>query len=361
MRPHPAPPIKIGVVGATGYTGIELLRVLARHPLAQLVACFSSLQTATKSPTITRAVPALSNIVEDVPLLPAEQNSIAATGCDVVFLCIDHAHAHDLAPHLLEAGLIVVDLSAGFRLTDPTEYDAYYGFSHTRPDLLATRAYGLCEFERNAIRRSDLIACPGCYPTAAALALRPLIQADVVDTNQTVIVDATSGVSGAGRTPTDRTHFCSVSQSPYGVLGHRHTPEITQAISSDVLFTPHLGPYDRGILSTAHAALRPGTTEPHVREVFEAAYADEPFVRLLPAGAYPSVAAVVRTNFADIGLAFDERRGRVIVFSAIDNLLKGAAGQAVQCMNTRLGTDETLGLLGVSAAEHRHADYGVAP
>ena len=205
--------------------------------------------------------------------------------------------------------------------------------------------YGLAEHNRGAISETNLIAVPGCYPTSAILALRPLVEAGVLESGATPIIDSVSGVSGAGRSPKLGSLFCEVSHQPYGVFSHRHQPEIDQHAGIETIFTPHLGPFDRGILSTIHARLAAGVTEADLRELYRKRYADEPFIRLLDSGIWPSVGAVENTNFCDIALAVDEAKRHLIVVTAIDNLLKGAAGQAVQCFNIRMGFVETIGLL----------------
>ena len=262
-----------------------------------------------------------------------------------MFLATPHEASHDLAPPLLERGVAVFDLSAAFRLPDPRDYPTHYGFEHRHPELLARAAYGLAELNAEAIAASDLVAMPGCYPTSVILPLRPLSDADLIDPASPVIVDATSGVSGAGRSPSPRTIFSEVSLEAYGVFSHRHEPEIATHGAAEIVFTPHLAPFDRGILSTIHIPLRRGVDQAQLRETLEATYADAPFVRLLPAGEWPSVASVARTNFCDIGLAVHPKRPHAIVSSAIDNLVKGAAGQAVQCFNLRFGFDPAEALL----------------
>jgi N-acetyl-gamma-glutamyl-phosphate reductase len=246
---------------------------------------------------------------------------------------------------LLAAELVVIDLSAAFRLHNAADYPAHYGFEHPAAHLLQRAVYGLPEFNRARIAESDLIACPGCYPTSVALALKPLAAANLIRTDRPVIVDSASGVSGAGRSPAVKSLFCEVSFQPYNALKHRHQPEMRQETGCTVLFTPHLLPLDRGIVSTIHAELADGVTEAQVRAWLQRIYEGESFVRLLPAGEWPSVGGVERTNFCDIGLAVDEATRHLLLVSSIDNLVKGASGQAVQCMNVRFGLPETMGLL----------------
>jgi N-acetyl-gamma-glutamyl-phosphate reductase len=242
--------------------------------------------------------------------------------------------------------LRVLDLSGGFRLRDAALYPKVYGFEHGHPELLETAVYGLPELNRAQIASARLVAVPGCYPTSAILPLAPLVRAGAVARGTRPIIDSTSGVSGAGRTPTAKTHFCEISLQPYNVLKHRHNPEIDLHAGVPVVFTPHLGAFDRGILSTIHVELSEGWNAARVGATLRGAYGAEPFVRLRAPDQWPSVGAVRETNFCDIGWAVDEPRRHLIVVSAIDNLVKGAAGQAIQCMNIVCGLPETLGLDG---------------
>ena len=281
----------------------------------------------------------------DMEVHAADLGEIAALKPAVVFLATPHEVSHDLAPALLDMGAIVIDLSAAFRLKDAAVFQQHYGFPHHHAKLLAQAVYGLPEINRDKIADADLIAAPGCYPTAAILPLHPLVNAGAIAEGWRPIVDSTSGVSGAGRAAVLKSHFCEVSLQPYNVFAHRHTPEISEHAGALVIFTPHLGAYDRGILSTIHIQLRKDWSAARINEIFVNNYGNEPFIRLLPGGKWPSVAAVRNTNFCDIGWAVDETSHHLIVVSAIDNLLKGASGQAVQCMNIRLGIAETAGLL----------------
>jgi N-acetyl-gamma-glutamyl-phosphate reductase len=240
---------------------------------------------------------------------------------------------------------VVVDLSAAFRLKDTEVFERTYGFAHGHAGLLERAAYGVPEVNRARIAKADLIACGGCYATSAVVPLVALARAGAIDTSSEPIVDAISGVSGAGRGPTQAVHFCEVSVQPYKALSHRHGPEMAEQVGAHVHFTPHLGCYERGIVSTIHARLAPGWTGLRVREALSKAWAKEPFVRLLPDGHWPSAAGCERTNYCDVGLTSDDGRRHLLVVSALDNLVKGAAGQAVQCMNIRLGFPETEGLL----------------
>ena len=337
-----SPPLRAVVVGARGYSGAEVVRLLSQHAGVNLVGVFGS---AHASGDLADHVPSLRNVV-DLELQPFSLDSIAALAPDAVFLATPHAFSHDVAAALLKLGTVVLDLSGAFRLNDPLAYSTTYGFEHVEHDLLHAAAYGMAEINAPAIAEANLVAVPGCYPTASVLGIRPALDAQCLDTTTPIIIDATSGVSGAGRTLSSRSHFCEVSHRPYGVLNHRHQPEIEQALDDTaVIFTPHLGPYDRGIVATIHARLQPGVDADALQQIYTDAYANAPLVRLRPTGDWPGVADVAHTPFCDIAFAVDTERAHLIVISAIDNLLKGAAAQAVQCMNIRFGLPETLGLV----------------
>jgi N-acetyl-gamma-glutamyl-phosphate reductase len=346
--------LRVAIVGAAGYSGAELASLLLLHPQVEIVGVFGSAKRDASQPQVFGEVFPRFRGRLDLPLLPGGASEILACRPDVVFLATPHEASVELAPGLLEGGAVVLDLSAAFRLRDAGLYPAFYGFEHARPELLASAVYGLPEMHREQIRGANLIAVPGCYPTSAILPLAPLVRAGAIAADGAAgtgrlrrpIVDSTSGVSGAGRKAEQRLLFCEVSQSAYGIFKHRHQPEIDAYAGTATLFTPHLGPYERGILSTIHVDLAPGWTAARVRGAIEAAYAGERFVRLLPKGTFPSVADVRGTNFCDIGVAVDEAWSHAIIVSAIDNLTKGAAGQAVQCMNIRMGFDEATALSG---------------
>jgi N-acetyl-gamma-glutamyl-phosphate reductase len=324
----------VAVAGATGFTGQELLRILARHPHVSIAAATSSGTTAT------RTLPALARLWSgsitplDIELLARES--------DLVFLALPDKAAAEFAPRLVDAGVRVIDLSGAFRLHDAALRQRWYPETGALPNGLA---YGLTEFFRDEVRAARLVANPGCYPTAALLALKPLVDAGVLLPNADVIVDAKSGVSGAGKTPTERTHFSEVyaSLSAYGVLGHRHGAEIEQGLGGPVTFTPHLLPIDRGILETIYVRVAPGTTEEALGDIYAATFTNDTFVRVV-GSALPEIKHVTHTNFCDIGWRVDAS-GRVVIVSVIDNLLKGASGQAVQNMNVMIGAPETAGLL----------------
>lgn len=350
--------IRACIIGATGYAGAELVDLLSGHDDVDLVALFGSDAQSqcggrSKGQTFDTAFPRYRSQV-NLPILPTTSNSVISHGVDAVFLATPHEVSHDLVPELLAANMVVFDLSAAFRLRDQRMYVEHYGFTHMHPNLLCRAVYGLAERNAMRIAHADLIAVPGCYPTSVILPLSPLIDAGLLDLGHAIIADCTSGVSGAGRAPALKSLFCEVSFQPYGVLSHRHTPEIEQHVVGDsahnphIVFTPHLAPYDRGIVSTIHARLSQGVTEYDLRSTLHEAYDRQPFVRMLPGGAaagriWPSVNAVRCTNFCDIGLAVDQSRSHLVIVSAIDNVRKGAAGQAVQCMNIRFGFHQTKG------------------
>jgi N-acetyl-gamma-glutamyl-phosphate reductase len=328
-------PVRVGIAGATGYAGQELLRLLARHPAASIAAAMSSGAGAG-----ARRLPALSRLWDgDIEPLDADR---LARDADVVFLALPDAAAAQHAPALAAAGVRVIDLSGAFRLQDGSARARWYPETRDLPEGVA---YGLTEREHEGIRAARLVANPGCYPTAALLALAPLADAGLLQPGADVVVDAKSGVSGAGKTPSERTHFseCHGSVAAYAVFEHRHTPEIEQGVGRPVTFVPHLVPLDRGILATMYVRLRPGTTSDLVERVYERAYEKAPFVRLT-GSALPEIKHVVHTNFCDIGWNVDTT-GRAVLVTVIDNLVKGAAGQAIQNMNVMLGLDETAGLL----------------
>jgi N-acetyl-gamma-glutamyl-phosphate reductase len=328
--------IRAGIAGATGYAGQELVRLLARHPRATL-----TMATASQATSTPRRLPALARIW-DGEVAPLDIRALAGAS-EVVFLALPEASSAEIAPQLLADGVRVVDLSGAFRLRDDAARARWYPATGALPDGVA---YGLTEFELDAIRSARLLSNPGCYPTASLLALLPLARRGLLVPGADIVVDAKSGISGAGKAPSERTHFCENhgSVAAYGVFGHRHTPEMEQALGQCVTFVPHLVPLDRGILSSIYARLVPGTTAEAVADAFEQVYADAPFVRLT-GGALPEIKHVAHTNFCDLGWKVDEAHGRVFVASAIDNLVKGAAGQAIQNFNVMFGLDERAGLL----------------
>jgi N-acetyl-gamma-glutamyl-phosphate reductase len=327
-------PVRVAIAGATGFAGQELLRWLAGHPYARVTAAMSS---SPDGPT--RSLPALARIWDGV-IEPFSAARLAEEA-DVVFLALPEEAAAAVAPALVERGVRVIDLSGAFRLRDAAAREKWY--PATRLGAL-TPVYGLTERNYDAIRGAQLVTNPGCYPTAALLALEPLAEAGLLAGE--IVIDAKSGISGAGKKPTDRTHFSENhgSVSAYGVFGHRHQPEIEQELGAAVTFVPHLVPLDRGILETIYARVRPGTTSAAVADVMNAAYRDAPFVRLT-GETLPEIRHVAYTNFCDIGWRVDAAGGRILLIAVLDNLVKGAAGQAIQNMNVALGFHEAAGLL----------------
>jgi N-acetyl-gamma-glutamyl-phosphate reductase len=340
---------KVAVIGASGYTGVELLRLLAGHPKVT-VTCVTSRQQAGQP--LGDAFPSLAGIY-DLTFEAVEPATLAGRA-DIVFLAVPHQAAMGMVPELLAAGCRVVDLSADYRLHDAAVYAEWYE-PHRTPELLNEAVYGLPELYREQVRGARLVANPGCYPTSVALALMPLLRNRLIDP-ATIIVDSKSGTSGAGRAAKVDTLYCEVNEGfkAYGLPRHRHTPEIEQTLSDmagikvTISFTPHLLPVNRGILSTCYASLADGANLPALLDIYRQTYADEPFVRILPEGRLPNISQVRSGNFCDIGLAVDPRTRRVIVVSAIDNLIKGAAGQALQNMNLMLGLQEDEGLRGAA-------------
>ena len=334
--PATTPVARVAVAGATGYTGQELLRLLSRHPGVALTAAMSSGQAGGSS----RRLPALARLWDGV-VVPLSPESLVREA-DVVFLALPDSAAAELGPSLVDAGVRVIDLSGAFRLRDAAARARWYPETGRLPPGVA---YGLTERERGAVARAQLVANPGCYPTATLLALAPLADAGLLVAGADIIVDAKSGVSGAGKTPSERTHFSEIhgSLAAYGVFSHRHGAEIEQGMGREVTFTPHLVPIDRGILSTIYVRVAPGTTEEALADVYARAYQGATFVRLV-GSPLPEIKHVAHTNFCDIGWRVDPS-GRAILVSVLDNLLKGASGQAVQNLNVMLGLDERMGLL----------------
>ncbi len=337
--------LKVAVVGASGYTGVELLRILSGHPEVA-VTCVTSERSAGK--TVGEIFPSVRDRYTQV--LEKLEPMQVCEKADFIFTALPHQAAMLVVPSFLEMGKKVVDLSADYRFHDPALYEAWYQ-THMNPDLLAKAVYGLPELHRKAIAESDLVGNPGCYPTSIILGLAPLLKKGLLDIS-TIIADSKSAVSGAGRGAKVDTLFCEVNEGfkAYGIASHRHTPEIEQELSLlageqvTISFTPHLVPMDRGILSTLYASLTKETSVDELLSLYQKFYRNEGFVRVLPEGIYPSTLYVRGSNFCDIGLTIDKRTGRVIVVSAIDNLVKGASGQAVQNMNIMNGFPENLGL-----------------
>jgi N-acetyl-gamma-glutamyl-phosphate reductase len=327
----------VAVFGASGYTGTELLRLLASHPGFDVVAATAG---SHEGMAVADAQPALAAAYPELRFSPAEAS--VADGVDLVFCALPHGASQQLVPKLLGHVGHVVDLAADFRLKDPGLYPVWYHQEHSCPELLADAVFGLPELQRDGLLGARLVAAPGCYVTAATLALAPLVKAGAVGTTG-IVVDAASGVSGAGRKLTESTQFCTVDEdfTAYALLTHRHTPEMEQAIGAQLIFTPHLAPMNRGILATCYG--RPDTANNQdPLDILSRAYDGEPF--LVVSERSPSTKATLGSNTAHLTARFDERTGWVVAICALDNLVKGAAGQAVQCANAVMGWPETAGL-----------------
>ncbi|MBD1573094.1 N-acetyl-gamma-glutamyl-phosphate reductase [Vibrio sp. S17_S38] len=324
--------LKTAIVGASGYTGAELALMVNKHPELTLSGLYVSANSADAGKPICQLHGKLQGVI-DMPVQPLTSVEEVAKQCDVVFLATAHEVSHDLAPTFLENSCVVFDLSGAYRVQAEGFYPQYYGFEHTNSKWLDKAVYGLAEWNEDSIAGADLIAVPGCYPTASQLAIKPLVEAKLIDLNQWPVINATSGVTGAGRKATMTNSFCEVSLQPYGVFTHRHQPEIASHLGCDVIFTPHLGNFKRGILATITMKLADGVDDEQVSAAFEQAYQGKPAVRLQQD--LPKLQNVENTPFCDIGWKVQGQH--VIVVSAIDNLLKGASSQAMQCLNIRYG------------------------
>ena len=334
--------MNVVIIGASGYSGAELASLVAKHPNLTLTGCYVSEGSLDKNKLLSDLYPEHLGLL-DCPLLPLSVSAFdeIQSDADYVCLCTDHKVSVDLAPQFLAMGKKVFDLSGGYRLASNDDYVTYYGFEHQHPELLNEAAYGLAEWNHDAIANAKLIAVAGCYPTAALNALKPLKQAGLLS-SESIIINAVSGVTGAGRKASVGTHFCEVSLAPYGLFNHRHGPEIEQHLGHKVLFTPHLGNFPRGILETIYVQLKPGVTKENVASAYQV-LSSEPLIRLL-GDKVPSIKGVAKQPFVDIG--WQQQGTQLIVMSAIDNLLKGAAGQALQCINISMNLDHTTGLKG---------------
>ncbi|GAB4126101.1 MAG: N-acetyl-gamma-glutamyl-phosphate reductase [Rhodothalassiaceae bacterium] len=364
-------PYRIGILGASGYTGADLVRLLAVHPAVEIVLLTAE---RSKGRAMADVYPHLGHL--PLPdLIGLDEVEWPALDLDIVFCALPHATTQEVVQGLLHATghslldeliapsradrvaaigreVRIIDLSADFRLDDPAVYEEWYGRPHQSPGLQAHAVYGLPERNREAIRNARLVACPGCYPTAAILALAPLLEAAVIDPAD-IVIDAKSGVSGAGRSLKESMLFCEVAEAmaPYGIGRHRHMPEIEQELAKaargpvGLSFTPHLVPMNRGELETIYVRTSPGRTAEDLREVLRLAYRDEPFVQVAAEGTIPATRHVRGSNLCVLNVFRDRRDDRAIVIATIDNLVKGSSGQAVQVMNLMLGLDETTGLL----------------
>ncbi len=332
---------RVGIVGYRGYSGAELIHLLRRHAHVEPVL-MDHREDPGGTPALRRSTPPAR--------IPCTGEAVHGEALAVVFLATPPEVSMELAPVMLAAGARVVDLSGAFRLRTPENYSAWYKETHTQPELLAEAVYGLPEFCRAGIPAARLVSNPGCYPTAANLALRPLIEAGVIDRTAGIVCDAKSGVSGAGRKPSLKTSFCEVTEnfSAYSILHHRHVPEVLQVSGlqeHEFSFTAQLLPLDRGILETIYFRAPNVASAEDLLAIYDRQYAAEPFVRLYNPPHVPDLRGVAHTNFCDIGVTFDAQTKRAVVVSAIDNLVKGAAGQAIQNMNLMLGYPETEALL----------------
>jgi N-acetyl-gamma-glutamyl-phosphate reductase len=347
--------LRIAVVGVSGYSGLEMMNIALGHPNMECVAAMASDATGSKPldsihPKL-RGLTSLHSRVQDAAVL-------ADLGTDAAFLCTPNEVSLDLAPRLLEKGIKVVDLSGAFRLREAREYPSWYGFSHDAPGWLEKAVYGLSEWNAEAIRSADLVANPGCYPTSILLALLPLVRAGLLDKGAGIICDSKSGVTGAGRSAKLNLLFGELSENfrPYSPIAHKHAPEICQELGwdiSDFTFIPHLLPVNRGILSTIYVSFERAVTQEEVAQVYARRYSEHAFIRILSTEALPELKAVAHTNFCDIAWRLTAGGRRAVIFSAIDNLGKGAAGQAVQNFNLIYKLRETAGLLnGDDVAHH---------
>ncbi len=350
MKEH----IRVAVIGASGYTGGELLRLLSLHPQVTV----SNVVASSKSEglTVSSLLPNMAKIIDDqissldVPMIAKE--------VDLVFLSLPHTQSLEPVADFLSHNKLVVDLSADYRLQNPQDYEQWYQTNHPHPDILQKAVYGLPEFHRSAISKSQLVAVPGCYPTVAILQLAPFVSRQLIEPNS-IIIDAKSGVSGAGRSPALGFHFPEAHEAihAYKIAAHRHLPEIEQELNHlasithnkdtspiSLMFTPHLIPINRGILSTAYAKLKSDVAPSAIENIYRNFYKDEPFIRVFPQAEAINPRNMRGANFCDLSCTYDLRTGNIVSSGAIDNLVKGAAGQAIQCMNLMVGFPETLGL-----------------
>jgi N-acetyl-gamma-glutamyl-phosphate reductase len=335
--------IKVGIVGGTGYTGVELLRLLASHPQAEVVSITSRAEAGRRVDDL------FPNLRGHYDLAFSEPAVEQLAGCDIVFFATPHNVAMNLVPELLTRDTRVIDLSADYRIRDAGLWSQWYGEPHASPDLLSQAVYGLPEFNREAIAGATLVACPGCYPTSIQLGFMPLLRNELIDP-ATLIASAASGVSGAGRQAKIDNLVSEAGDSfkAYGVTGHRHLPEIEQGLTDiagraiGLTFVPHLAPMSRGIHATLFATLKDGDAD--LQKIFEETYAEEPFVDVLPAGVYPQTRSVRGTNTCRLAVTVPQQRDTVVVTVVEDNLVKGASGQAIQAMNIMLGLPEVMGL-----------------
>ncbi|TDF36630.1 N-acetyl-gamma-glutamyl-phosphate reductase [Alteromonadaceae bacterium M269] len=336
------------VIGASGYTGAELAFLLSSHSEFSVDALFVSENSQDKGKVLSELHGRMAGVgqLDELVLKPLTVTELEAAGhqYDAIFLATPHEASHDWMPQLTAGKAVVLDLSGAFRIKDKSVFSKFYGFEHQHGELLENAVYGLADWFAEDIATADIIAVPGCYPTASLSALKPLEMHALLDENQWPVINATSGVSGAGRKSALTNSYCEVSLQAYGVLGHRHQPEISDYLTRPVIFTPHLGNFKRGILATVTAKLKEGVDEQQVNHAYVSAYQGNPIIRLKQS--WPKLDDVVGTPYCDICWKVDEQSGHLVVTSAIDNLLKGAASQAVQCANLRFGFESHQGLVG---------------
>jgi N-acetyl-gamma-glutamyl-phosphate reductase len=336
--------IKTCIIGASGYTGAELAAIVHRHNQFELAALFVSTNSADAGKSLGDIHPQFFNLI-DLPLLPIDEGNLAALAdnFDLIFLATPHEASHKWMNDLCGKKAVIMDLSGAFRIKDKNKFAEYYGFEHHADKLLQQAVYGLADWNQEQISSANLVAVPGCYPTASLTALKPLQQNALIDSTHFPIINAVSGTSGAGRKAALNSSFTEVSLQAYGVLGHRHQPEISDYLGTDVIFTPHLGNFKRGILATITVKTAAGVTEQQITEAYQQTYQNNPIVRLR--NSWPKIDDVVGTPYCDLFWKLDSKTGYLVVTSAIDNLLKGAASQAVQCANLRFGFESHMGLV----------------
>ena len=333
----------VSIIGASGYTGAQLIQLVEQHPLLSLSGAYVSESSADAGKNLADLHGGLAHL--SAVLTPISDDALLnmANGVDFIFLATPHEASHDWMATLTSGSAKVLDLSGAFRLQNTAIFEQFYGFPHTQPACLAKAIYGLAEWYESDIEAADIIAVPGCYPTASLSALKPLMQSNLLDSNVRPVINAVSGVSGAGRKASLTTSFFEVSLQAYGVLGHRHTPEIEAYLGTPVIFTPHLGNFKRGILATVTVKVTSGTTSADIDAAFNDAYANKPIVRLRKS--FPKIDDVVNTPFVDLHWKLDEESGYAVITSAIDNVMKGAASQAIQCLNIMTKQPIETGLL----------------
>ncbi len=335
---------KVAIIGASGYAGAELVGLLSKHEQAEITHLVVSENSSSEGKLFSELHGRFQGVCDkSLEAFSAAWFDENAENIDVAFFATPHEFSADWAKAFVDAGVKVFDLSGGFRLKDANDYPKYYGFEHANTDALTTAKYGLAEWEADNIASTNLVAVPGCYPTASLLCLKPLTSNGLVAENSLIVVNGISGVSGAGRSASLATNFNEVSLKAYNVLQHRHQPEISQEAEAEVIFNPHLAPYKRGLLATVTLQLKPEVSTEQVAQAFEQAYGDKPLVRLV--NTWPEIGNVAHTPFADVHWKYDEQKQVIVVSCGIDNLLKGAASQAVQCFNISLGKASEYSLI----------------